>query len=169
MTAYVKIGNTKKSYGVKGDLRIFVESAYEPDLRAVDVVFLDINGRKVPYFIEQVYENAGLMVKFEEVDSKEAALKLSNKEIFLRKEDLRSDQKEVDLPLTQLVGFHLEDLSVGKIGPIVDVLEMPQQIMAVVEYEGKELLIPLNDQFIQAVFPEKELIQMDLPEGILDL
>ena len=57
----------------------------------------------------------------------------------------------------------------GAIGVIEEVIEMPQQIMGIVNYQGKEVLIPLNDQFITGVDEEKKILEMELPEGLLDL
>ena len=46
---------------------------------------------------------------------------------------------------------------------------MPQQFMALLSYRGKEILIPINDAFVQDIDPEKGLLYMDLPDGLLDV
>jgi 16S rRNA processing protein RimM len=46
---------------------------------------------------------------------------------------------------------------------------MPQQEIAVVVYQNKEVLIPLNEKLIVSIDEDKKVILMDLPEGLLTL
>lgn len=71
---------------------------------------------------------------------------------------------EFTLNITLLV-----DQNAGEIGHITEVLEMPQQEMAAVQYQGREVLIPLNEQFIIEVDHATQKVLMDLPEGLLNL
>ena len=171
MIKYISIGYTKKNHGVKGALRAVVESDFIADLNVAGVVFLEIKGQKVPYFIERIQETQGLILKLEEIDSRETALRLSNKEIFLREQDIQQkpEQEEVPEGLMHLVGFFLEEVEKGKIGKIEEVIEMPQQIMAVVKYQEREIFIPLNESFIKEIDAKEKVIKVELPEGLLDL
>jgi 16S rRNA processing protein RimM len=45
---------------------------------------------------------------------------------------------------------------------------MPQQEMAFLDYRGREVLIPLNEQLIISIDETQKHILMDLPEGLLD-
>jgi 16S rRNA processing protein RimM len=62
----------------------------------------------------------------------------------------------------------LVDAQAGPVGPIEEVLEMPQQEMALVRYKGRETLIPLNTHFIQRVDTERREVLVDLPDGLLE-
>jgi 16S rRNA processing protein RimM len=46
---------------------------------------------------------------------------------------------------------------------------MPQQEMAFVIHNGREVLIPLNESLIVSVDRENKTLLMDLPEGLLDM
>ena len=74
MASFISIGRSKKSYGVKGDLKVSVEAPYGEDFQTANVLFFELKGQKVPYFIEKIGTSPDLWVKLEEVDSKEAAL-----------------------------------------------------------------------------------------------
>ena len=50
---------------------------------------------------------------------------------------------------------------------ITKVEQYPQQLMAIVIHEGKEILIPLAEAYIEKIDIEKEQIIMTLPEGML--
>ncbi len=169
---FTKIGQLKKAYGLQGQLRVFIEEPFWEDVMAANVLFIELKGQKIPYFIENIDRKKGDHIKFEEVDNKEAATKLSNKIIFIRTSDLipaeKRTKKSAD-QMTFLVGFELVTKNEGRIGEISEVIEMPMQIMLSVQTKEKEILIPLVDDFIEDVFLEKKQIVMNLPEGILDL
>ena len=47
--------------------------------------------------------------------------------------------------------------------------EYPQQLMAVIDIAGREVLVPLNDQLITDIDKDAKIIRMQIPEGLLDL
>ena len=130
-----------------------------------------MRGGQVPFFIEGLDLGSDLLVKFEEVDSREAAAKLAGKALFLREDDILESAQAVTqvARFRRFEGFTIIDKDAGRVGVIEEVVELPQQWMAVVPYQGRELLIPLNDVLIIRVREREKLLEMDLPEGILEL
>lgn len=172
MNDLVSVGYTKKPHGVKGELKVLIEEEFLDDFLEAKVIFLEIKGKKVPYFIAEAREGNDLIMKFEDIDHREAALDISGKEIFLREEDLQTAEQESDDALAdfrQLIGFQIEDIEWGSIAEIEDVIEYPQQILAVISYKTREMLIPLHPTFIRDILPDQKIIKMELPEGILEL
>jgi len=41
--------------------------------------------------------------------------------------------------------------------------------MAVVDFDGKELMFPLNDDFMLFIDVEEQVLEVQLPEGLIDL
>jgi len=74
METYQSIGFTKKTYGVKGELKLNVEDQYLEDFAQADVLFLNMAGRKIPYFVDYINFENPFIVKFEDFDSKESAI-----------------------------------------------------------------------------------------------
>ena len=110
---------------------------------------------------------------FEDVPNREAALLLQSRSIFLREQDLipdvdRSVYDEV-LEYGFLEGFRMIDAVAGDIGVIQEVIEMPQQEMALIQYDGREVLIPLNQHFITNIDETGKTVNVNLPEGLLGL
>ena len=172
MEEYINIGSTQKTHGTTGEIKVKVEDHFLEDFVKAPAVFLSIKGKQVPYFLEAIRGNDPLIVKFEEVDSKEAAKKLVNILLFLRKSDVQDTVVASSEDLDQYeryIGFEMREKEQGLIGPIQDIVEMPQQILAVLTYRGKEIYIPLNEQFIKEVKKEENIIIVELPEGLLDL
>jgi 16S rRNA processing protein RimM len=173
---YINIGHTKKMHGLQGELKLFVEERFLEDFLKNERIFLDVKGSKVPYFVANVRGKGEMILKLEDVDSLESAIRLQSREVFLRQQDLVLDherefeiEEEETLEYARLVGFMLEDKTAGEIGHIEEVLEMPQQEMAFLKYKGREALIPLNERYITSIDEKAKKVFVDLPEGLLDV
>lgn len=169
---FIEIGQLKKTFGVEGILRVSVRKVFEADFLDTSVIFVAEGGHKVPYFVEEIHSEGELLIKLEDIDAKESATTISGNAVFLRKSDLKK------APLDSLVllddflylsGFTIKDETVGDIGSIIEVFEMPYQIMALVNYREKEIYIPINEKLITDVNHDQKIITMDLPEGLLNL
>lgn len=167
----IKIGATLNPHGLKGELKLFVEEQHEEDLFNTDTVFLTISGKKIPYFVESIRGGNALIIKFEDVDDINAAQRIAKKDIEIRESDLIPDD-ERETPLESdfefLIGYTLFDQK-HEIGKIEDIIELPHQEMAVIQYKGKEIYVPLNENLIDKINEKQQKIIMDLPEGLLDL
>ncbi len=169
----VFIGKTKKPHGIKGELKLYVEDKFEEDFYHVNIIFLNVGGSETPFFVEGIRGEAFPILKLEDVDTRSRALDFSHKEIYLRKADLLKDEEKAPIPeilfFKHLVGFEIEDENIGAIGIIDEVIEMPQQEMAVLQIKNKEVLIPLSEGLIVEILEKEKIVKMDLPEGLVEL
>ena len=166
------IGATKKPHGLKGELKLYVEEKYVEDLMNAEILMIDIKGRPTPFFIEDIRFGNNIIAKFEDVNTPEAAMSIANKEISLRESDLiPDDEREIEIetmPYEHCIGYTI--VNEGEtVGVIDNIVEYPQQEMAILNYKNKVVLVPLNQHFIKKVDDKNKLIEMVLPEGLLDL
>jgi 16S rRNA processing protein RimM len=166
---FIKVGKMGKTHGTNGGLRLYVEDRYQKEVEASSVFFIQLQGHELPFFIEKLEQLAYPVIKFEDVNSKEEAHQLSGKALYLRRSDIRSAASETQDDLSLLNGFELIDETLGTIGQIEEVVEYPEQLIAVLQYKGKEVMIPLHESLITGIDPEKQQLRMDLPEGLLEL
>jgi 16S rRNA processing protein RimM len=173
---YIAIGKISKAHGLDGSVRLLIKDRYVDDFNATDVVFLEISGKPIPFFIEEVKGGNDPIVKFEDIKNVEAAKLLANKEILLRESDLlpvsaseTEEETEDDDRYERFQGFAIEDLTLGLIGNISEVVELPGQFLALVDHDGEEVMIPLHPSLIQSADLKKRILKMDLPEGLLEL
>ena len=168
----IAIGYTKKPHALKGEIKLQVEEKYLEDLLNAEILLIDIKGKKTPFFIEDVRVGNNIIAKFEDINTPEAAMNIASKEIFLREEDiLKDDEREIDIyemPYAHTKGYTLFNEN-KNIGVVEDLVEYPQQLMAMITYQTREVLVPLNEHFVQKIDDKKKEIYLDLPEGILDL
>ena len=172
MIEYVQVAFLRKSHGVKGFIHIAMEEVFEQDIMNAKALFVEHRKKKVPYFIDSIELGGKDIIKFEEFKTPEDVKMLSQKAVFLPKNQI-SDFKEKTQPVLTandlLVGFKLIDQASTEIGLISEIIEMPQQEMAVVTYQEKEVLIPLNEDSILDINQEQKTIQVEIIEGLLDL
>ncbi len=169
----IKIGFTKKPHGLKGEIKLQVDDQYLEDLLETEVVLLTIKGKPTPYFVEDIRVGNALIAKFEDVDTVDAANLIASKEMSLRPQDIIADEDrtfetEEGLAYADCIGYRIMDGEV-LVGEIEEVVEFPQQEMAILTRGSKDILIPLNVAFVIKRDDDLKTIFMDLPKGLLEL
>lgn len=167
-----QIGYFAKPHGIKGELSLHTDYAEVFDDAEVLYLVCEMEGLFVPFFIETLRskKNASVvLVKFENVDNEMAAKKFSNKAVYcpleLIKESLPEDAESWDY----YIGYCLEDRLTGELGEVTEVDESTINTLFKINYQGKELLVPIADEIIVSVDNENRRIIVSLPEGLIDL
>jgi len=164
-----RIGTILKTKGLKGELNIYIDFEGIEKVR-FNSLFVEIAGKLVPYFVSSVkylQKNAGYLV-LEDVDTIEKAAHLVRKDIYLPNK-LKPKKKKEEFTLMDLKGFTAIDDNEGELGIITDIQEYPQQLIATVQYQNCEVLFPLNVDTVKGIDVVKELVRVDLPDGLLDI
>lgn len=164
-----KLGHIVKKHGLKGELSILLDVDYPEDYTELESVFVEINKQLVPFFIERLQLNGERgIVKFEDVDDLPSAERLFKSDLYLPVENL-PELGEGQFYYHEVVGYSVQDKSLGKIGQVTQVYEFPNQDLFGVDHQSKEVLIPINDQLIVKVDHQLKQVDVDLPEGLLDV
>jgi 16S rRNA processing protein RimM len=161
-----KIGYVAKTHGLAGEVTINMMPEC-PDLSLIENIFLEKSGNLVPYFIKSIsIKGDKAFVKFEDVDNIDAASELKGSSLYLAKSE-RPKLSRGEFYNDEVVGFEVfEDEILGK---IINVMEAGPSRFLVLDYNGKEVLIPTAGPFIKSVNKTKKKITVELPEGFLDL
>jgi 16S rRNA processing protein RimM len=158
-----------KPHGLKGELYISLDTDYPEDYQEMESVFLLKNGKLVPFFIEFIQiKNKEALLKFEDVDDKEEALSIRGCSLHLPLTEL-PELTGSQFYFHEISGFLIQDINKGDLGVVKEVFEAGHQDLIGMEYNGKEVLIPINDEVIIEVLREQETILVDLPDGLLEL
>jgi len=167
----VKIGRIGKTHGVKGELKISVEDRYYDDAFMVESFILKLGGQPLPHFIKYLRGDRTLLLKLEGVDDKETASALQFIDIFLPKASVSEANAKFEDQIVFLswVGYTVLDETMGNIGEIDFVYELPEHYLAELIIEHKTVIIPLHFDLIKEVDDKEKTVLMSLPEGILDV
>lgn len=166
---YFKIGSILKTKGLKGEMQLYVDYDGLESIK-FNTVFIDVAGKKVPYFLSSIkFPMPGsVYINLEDVDSIEKAAALVKKEVYLPA-NLQPEKEKEEFTLFDLEGFIAIDEKHGELGEVTSVAEYPQQIIATVNYNNKEVLFPLNAVIIKGIDVEGGELYVDLPDGLLDI
>jgi 16S rRNA processing protein RimM len=69
----------------------------------------------------------------------------------------------------EIIGFTVEDANYGTIGTLTGVNDTTSQALFEIEKDDKQVLIPMNDQFLEKVDKKNKTIYVKTPEGLIDL
>jgi 16S rRNA processing protein RimM len=164
-----ELGRIIKPHGLKGEVQILLDVDYPEDYEDMESVFVEQKGELVPYFIESIKIRTNLViVKFEGIENSEAAKKLKNAVLYLP-EDQLEDLEEDEYYMHELVGCLVIDEIVGELGTVKTVHSLPAQNLLALDYQNKEVLIPIIEHFVLKVDKEAKKIMVKLPDGLLDV
>lgn len=166
---YFYLGKIIKPNGYKGKVNAYFDTD-SPELYAdLQMVFIQINGMPVPYFIDSInLLNNKAVIAFKDVDNSEKAEALMQKELYLPLSELppKSGNR---FYYHEVTGFKVIDEIFGEVGPIKSVLEYPNQAVFQIMSKDKEVLIPINNDIINRVDRDKKEIHIIAPEGLIEI
>ena len=166
---YFKIGKLVAAFGVNGQLILQHGLGKKTSLKDLEAIFIEEKKNSfLPWFIEsaKIKSDNEIYLALEGIITREAALKLTQKEVWLTETDFKKFAAK-SAPAS-LLGYTVIDNETS-LGPILEVIEQPHQLLCRLEIQTKEVLIPLNEKFLQKIDHRKKQVIVVLPEGLLDI
>ena len=164
----INLGTILKPFSYKGEVSVY--STVNLKKYSFGSILLRINSSLVPFKIKSLKNQKTNIyrISFNSIDSENKAEKLRNVEIYCEKNQLSEEDFNAS-ETKQLVGYKLIDINKKNIGEIVNIINNYQQDLIEVMYIEKKLLIPYVDEMIIQIDHNEKVIEMELPDGILDL
>jgi 16S rRNA processing protein RimM len=164
-----QLGVVSKPHGLKGELYIALDTDFPEDYAELESVFLLENGKLIPFFIEYIQvKHTQALLKFEDVNSKDEAVLLKGRSVHLPLNQLPKLSEE-QFYFHEIIGYSVKDKERGELGVVAQVYEAGHQDLIGMDYQGKEVLIPINDDIIEKVNREEQQLLVNLPDGLLEL
>ena len=164
-----QLGYVTKPHGLKGEVMIYLDVDYPEDYEEMESLLLLQKHQLVPFFIEHLSLQPGskAIVKFEDVDTREAASKISGLEIYLPDTEL-PELDEDQFYYHEIVGYKMNqhDEVVGIIKAVIST--GPQELFEV-QSEGFEFLVPIVDEIVIAIDHENKIVTVELPDGLIEI
>ena len=166
-----QLGYVIKTHGLHGEVSILLDVDFPESYQDLESVFVapKDSDTLVPFFVESitVRQNKAI-VKFEDIDTIEQAEALPKSRLFLPLASLPALEDD-QYYYHEIIGFTVEDEQQGTLGTVQDVYESTGQDMIVMQYQEKEVFIPINDDIVQRVDKSESIVHVNLPEGLLDV
>lgn len=164
------LGKIVKKYSFKGEVLIKLDTD-EPELyESMTSVFVELKQNLVPFFIEssQLHKSELLRIKFEDVDTEQDAEAILKSDLYLPLEFL-PELPDDKFYFHEIIGFKVVDKSYGDVGIINSINDSTAQALFEIDRDGIEVLIPMNDEFIERIDKPNKTIYVNTPEGLIDL
>jgi len=164
------LGTIVSKFSFKGELLVKLDTDEPEAYSKLESVFIAVGNNLVPFFIERcsLQKSSLLRVKFEDVNDEADAESLLKSELYLPLDFLPKLEGN-QFYFHEIIGFSVEDERFGTVGTITGVNDTTSQALFEIDKDGKEILIPINDDFILEVNREDKIIKVDVPEGLIEL
>lgn len=156
-----EVGRVIKTHGYEGKLRFELFNGIEIDLK--EPVFMMFDHKPVPFFLKEISKANPHIVAVIDVDSLEHAQQFLSKALYLPALETVDDDDD------SYIGFEVFDTNIGSLGKIKEIMENAAQDIIVVDYNGRDLMIPFVDELIEEVNETKRTIVFRLPDGLIQL
>lgn len=152
----------------KGGVSVTLYDTFPEDFDLqTEPLFVEIDSLYVPLWCQSIdYRGQkGATIHFEDFDTPRRSEELVGKELYMATNDTDEDSDE--FYMEDLIGFRVE---CGKLrGEITDYYDSEANPLFEITLDGKEHLIPAQEEFIANIDFEKRKIKFVLPDGLLDL
>ncbi len=168
-TDYYYLGYIVKPIGNKGVLRIQLDTDNPQYYQNLSEVCVAIKDQLVVYPINDItITDDKANVAFKNIDGTEIAKMLQGCSLYLPLSSLPK-LKGNKFYFHEVKGFDVHDQKHGLIGKIETVIDQTSQPILQIGFEGKEILIPITDEIIQNVDRKKKRMDIEAPEGLIDI
>jgi len=164
------LGKIVKKHSFKGEVVIKLDTD-EPSLyKNLESVFVDLGNNLVPFFIEKssLSKATFLRVKFEDVSNEEDADAILKSDVYLPL-NLLPKLSGNKFYYHEIIGFTVVDINFGQVGIVESINDTAAQPLFEIDRNGIEIFIPMIDDFIKKVDRENKTIEVETPQGLIDL
>jgi 16S rRNA processing protein RimM len=162
----VTVGRIGKPHGLRGDVTVELRTDEPERCFVVGGTLLTETG---PLVLESVRWSARPVMKFVGVDDRTAAERWRDVLLEIEREPLARPEDPDEYYDHQLVGLSVHT-SAGPLGDVVEVIHLPGQDLLAVRRDGAgDVLIPFVAEVVTAVDIDAGRVDVELPEGLLDL
>jgi 16S rRNA processing protein RimM len=165
----ILLGRITKVNGYEGAVTVKLEKRFFENITLLESVFLEIEGRPVPFFISSSeYSGADILkLKFEGYDSIDRISEFTGCRVFLTS-SLQPESHVEDIHF--LEGYQVYISGDELLGSIIQLIQNPGQwLLSIQSVSNKNILVPFHENLIVSIDKKKKTIIMDIPEGLKEL
>lgn len=168
MEDMLQVGVISTTHGIKGEVKIFPTTDNPERFKELKSVFLETKqGMKTLEITGVKFFKKFVILKFKEFDNINDVEKYKGRALFVARENAVKLEKD-EYFIVDLIGLKVRDEEKNLTGTLIDVIETGANDVYVVELEdGREVLLPAIKQCILSVDIEKQLILVDIMDGLL--
>jgi 16S rRNA processing protein RimM len=167
----ILLGTLAKTHGVKGQMILRLKCLSFENIKRMEAVFIVIDDLPVPFFISEYQpKNADeIILTFDDIDTVRKAQSFLGCPAWLDTDSVSNSESRLSHDPANLIGFLVIDIVTGKLGTLSEILELDQNPLLKIDGQKKNILIPLQPDFIYKIDPAVKTIYVKTPEGLYDI
>lgn len=167
---FFNLGNITRCNRKTAELTISFDAGQPEGLTGTDVIFIEIDGGLVPFFVKNIRpkNHDNCLVVLEDFDTPDKAERLVGNKVFLS-DDQQDELSDDQFFANEIIGYEVIDEVHGAIGIIEHIIENTQQEILQIRFNKKEILIPLVEQIFTKISRKQKKLFVNAPEGLIDL
>lgn len=164
------LGSIVRLHGFKGEVSILLDVTSPEEYKKLESVFVEIGNQLVPFFIEkiQLTNKNFARVKFEGVNTEEEAKSILQNALFLPLENL-PQLSGTSFYDHEVIDYKVFDSESGEIGKVVQIVDLPNNPLIEIDFNGIEILIPLKKDTVTKVDRANKELHIQAPKGLINL
>lgn len=161
---YVYVGKMNGSHGLKGELKLKSDFEYTDKIFKKGFTFYVGKNKEEVSFSKVRNHNGTWLITFTGYEDINLIEKFRNQSLYINRDDLELDNNQFVLDDYLNLDCYYESLYLGKVKDVVD-CGLNNYVFHIIG--DKEILIPLNDKFIEKVILNDKILFKDV-EGLID-
>ncbi len=158
-------GHIGKTRGLKGELKFILNQDLDVP-ETIMLLYIQVGSSMIPYPVQDIkYQEKGGYIHFAGIYSQEEAQPLVGRQIFISKDILPEKQ----FTYKDLISYIVFDEQTGMLGELEQVEHFPQQWIGKIDFNGTEVLVPLNETTVVEINDAEKKLILNLPEGLLEI
>jgi len=165
-----RLGSIAKLHSYKGEVTIYLDVDDPQEFSNLESVFVEYDNKLIPFFLEsiQIRQNSFATVKFLDIDSEKEATTILKCGLYLPLDTL-PELDDSTFYYHEIEGYDVIDGIHGKVGTVMHVVDQPSNPLIAIDFNGIEMLIPKQDQFIQRIDRQTKTLYISAPEGLIEM
>ena len=160
------VGRIGRAHGVLGEATIEVRTD-DPDLRFAVGEKLTLENGNTLTISNYRWHNQILLLSFNGINDRNKIEELRD-QLLYAEVDTKANQPG-EYHFQQLIGCQVILADGSKLGEVKEIVQLPGQDLLSVESAKGEVLIPMVKQIIVSIDVDQKIIQINPPEGLLDV
>ena len=164
------LGSLLKTTGTKGEVILKFNNGISDEILKLESFLIEVDGKLVPFFIEsiKIKSSTTVVVKIEDIESEIKSKEFIDSDFYISKKQRKYIDIDVDESI-DVAGYTLKDPNNELVGTVIEFVDISRNPLLNVKTENGEILIPASDELIIEVDDKKQLIQIQIPEGLFDI
>jgi 16S rRNA processing protein RimM len=166
----VELGYISKAHGIRGEVKAVFDVYDLREYLQEKRFFLAKPEEPLKSFAVRsmrVVKNTEVILGFQGIQYRDEAEVLKGSTIFFPIAEL-PELPDGHFYFFQVIGYQVVDQTHGELGPVKGIYDGTAQDILTFEHQGKEVLLPITDEFVLRADHEARIIHTAIPEGLLE-